>query len=211
MPYNDLQLCKTSDQAFVAAVLKQRDKLMHPSSGLERANSLKDLRIIYDHKFGATALKRNLISLFLYAGPRLSLTGEQARLCGKQASVLYTGDGYLNTEARFDALERYIGRPRLSRLGCLQVMHHGSRKNWHPGLAAKFSPGFSVFSSDPSHKRFYHPNNEVVIDFGKFHPIQVNKEKGCHLSWSSYSRCGWSAPNSVLNLTKTSLRSAFAG
>ena len=57
----------------------------------------------------------------------------------------------------------------------LQVMHHGSRSNWFPGIAAKISPQYSVFCSDPTHRGYKHPHAEVLRDFWGFGPVQVDK------------------------------------
>jgi beta-lactamase superfamily II metal-dependent hydrolase len=54
-------------------------------------------------------------------------------------------------------------------------MHHGARANWHQGIANAIAPYFSVFSSDPEHRRYKHPHAEVVRDFWQFGAIQVDK------------------------------------
>lgn len=88
---------------------------------------------------------------------------------------LATGDGYVDTPARLAALQRiYAQGRRLERAGLLQVMHHGARPNWQPGLAAVFRPAASIFSSDPSYAHG-HPDPEVLRDFWSWWPVRVDK------------------------------------
>jgi hypothetical protein len=42
--------------------------------------------------------------------------------------------------------------------------------------AARLAPDISVFSSDPAHKSLRHPHGEVVRDFLRYGPVQVDKE-----------------------------------
>jgi hypothetical protein len=187
VPYNDAHLPKPTDQAFVLHAKARRDALMAASNEAQRKDALKALKQHFEATY-KTPHERNVISLFLYAGadPRVKDIGcgckvasdrftlASARhawgpgLCAfphAHASILYTGDGYLNTEGRWNCLARYLGSARVSDLLALQVMHHGARSNSRPGLAADIRPHFSVFSSDPGHRRFHHPDDEVVKDF----------------------------------------------
>jgi hypothetical protein len=93
-----------------------------------------------------------------------------------RCSVLYSGDGYLNTRKKLSRLRRYIHEKRINRVGVFQVMHHGARDNWHQGVAASISPLFSVFSSDPEHKGLRHPAAAVLRDFWPYGAVQVDKE-----------------------------------
>lgn len=90
-------------------------------------------------------------------------------------SVLYTGDGDLSKIEKWKSLSNYIGIQRTVRPSIFQVAHHGSRKNWFDGLADLIEPSVSVFSSDPSHRRFGHPHSEVLRDFLPYRPFQVDK------------------------------------
>lgn len=56
-------------------------------------------------------------------------------------------------------------------------MHHGSRNNWYEGVAQELEPIVSIFSSNPRHRRFKHPHGEVVRDFLRFQPIQVDTRR----------------------------------
>lgn len=51
-----------------------------------------------------------------------------------QSSVLYAGDGYLNTKSRLNRFSGFFGEQRLSRLGVFQVMHHRARATGETGL-----------------------------------------------------------------------------
>ena len=198
VPYNETGV-KTKASAVPFSDFKKqvaecrKDLLASPTDAV--LGKLKDL---YDARFGKTGLARNLISLFMYAGPISSSTAaypphhrvvlnsrnESRYFFGSWAArsaVLYTGDGYLNSPKRFDALKNYLQVHRMSNVSCLQVMHHGAEGNWYEGLAKKFSPDISVFSSDPDHKGFSHPHGCVVRDFLKYSPVQVDKADGLEI------------------------------
>lgn len=92
-----------------------------------------------------------------------------------KGSLLYTGDGYLDTDLRFASMKAFLSPHRVKNLAALQVMHHGARANWHAGLADKIRPEFSVFSSNPLHRRYRHPHTEVIEDFTSYRPLQASK------------------------------------
>ena len=73
-----------------------------------------------------------------------------------RCSMRYTGDSmcYLDTPIRLNHFVNYFLDERIGKVGVFQVMHHGSKKNWHHGVAARIAPLFSVFSSDPEHRKF---------------------------------------------------------
>jgi hypothetical protein len=142
------------------------------------------LKALYDRTFGKRSKARNLISLFIYSGP----VGARMRLLhGPLAGMpviwedfaqMHTGDGLLKDIPRFEAFARFYRRGhRLARSKIFQVMHHGARSSWHPGLAAKVAPRVSLFSSDPAH-RWHHPHAEVLRDFCPFGPRQVDTVNG---------------------------------
>lgn len=70
----------------------------------------------------------------------------------------------------------------MARTALFQVMHHGSRHNWHKGVAAKIAPDVSIFSSDTGHRRFGHPHAEVLRDFWGFGAVQVDRYRSYHLA-----------------------------
>ncbi len=95
----------------------------------------------------------------------------------QRASILYTGDGYLDSNERLQNLVQFLGLQRVQRTGVFQVMHHGAKTNWHQGVAAAIGPLFSVFSSDPERKKWRHPHASVLRDFWHHGAVQVDKEK----------------------------------
>ena len=95
-----------------------------------------------------------------------------------KCSTLYCGDGYLENSVRLDKLEAHMTPSRMSRLGILQVMHHGADGNWHAGIALRLKPVFSVFSSDPGRGPTYHPHKPVWDDFSTSNRKQVDRVAG---------------------------------
>ena len=187
VPYNDSEMAPRITAADVAVIGVLRDRLLQTAA--TRTKTLADLKAYYDRIF-TTPEKRNLISLFLYSGPvghryRLQLC-RQCRPEGPDQplrfSQMHTGDGYLEDEARLRAFERHFSpADRLVRSAVLQVMHHGSRANWHAGVAARLNPIWSIFSSDPTHKTYGHPHAEVLRDFWMHGPVQVDRERRFHM------------------------------
>ena len=194
VPYNDASLASKVSKSFKAHVERLRHDLLNEPDLDDKAVALYGLRKAYIKAFGSGSEARNMISLFLYAGlVNRSLYWNHSARYGYRKSwrasvhraisicatplgaVLYTGDGYLNSQSRFDALQEYLSEERMESIHVLQVMHHGSRSNWFPGIAAKISPQYSVFCSDPTHRRYKHPHAEVLRDFWEFGPVQVDK------------------------------------
>jgi len=192
---------------FKAETEVLRGQLLNLPASTNRDELLASLKAIYDKEFGSTGRARNVISLFLYSGPVYSTWQAQNILSPAltaiyptrhpcyyrvhpyapghtdKCSILYTGDGFLNTAGSFNSLNSALGTNRMSKLGVVQVPHHGAKRNWHDGLAQKLNAVFSVFSSDPSRGPTYHPHAEVLRDFWDYSPIQVNGT-GC-------TQCGW--------------------
>jgi hypothetical protein len=201
VPYNDDVATPATSipEFFREQVRLQRHKLIQGMSGdPERKQALEALIGIYK-MLGTGSEKRNIISLFLHAGPVYS-TWENVSifdccqngipyrhghwhflLAGavppseSQSSLLYTGDGYLDNQDRLNRLIGFLGKDRVERVGIIQVMHHGAETNWHEGVAEKFKPLFSVFSSDPNRKKWWHPHAAVLRDFWNYGPLQVDK------------------------------------
>lgn len=194
VPYNDAQVLKdhmpkpiidfqASVASLISDLLKQKSDVV-----------LAKIQALYDEQFGKSSQRRNLISLFLYAGPVAShriveicgcatkglkrcerfFRREDAKEAELGTSILYTGDGFLGTRARLNALKGHFGASRLDKLVCFQIMHHGAQGNWQSGLAKEFAPNYSIFSSDPSRRKTKHPHASVKDDFKSFGPIQVN-------------------------------------
>lgn len=202
VPYNDASVSSMVSNSFERNVDIDRELLLSSSAhSADRKSILSRLRALYDKQYGCGSVSRNIISLFLYASPLsvvdgflVSARASSRRECLSEfycwaslaPAVLYTGDGYLDTQKRLASLTTYLGISRIARVGCLQVMHHGSRHSWHVGLAKKLSPLVSVFSADPSHRRFQHPHAEVVRDFLPFTPMQVDKDRSASFSVNAW-------------------------
>jgi hypothetical protein len=93
-----------------------------------------------------------------------------------RCSVIYPGDGYLDTSQRLQRLVKFLSQERVAKAAVFQVMHHGAEGNWHRGVADAISPRFSVFSSDPRRKNLGHPHAAVLHDFWRYNAVQVDKE-----------------------------------
>lgn len=205
LPYNDMHLCPAPSPSFTAEVQHWRSLLLRSSSATSftRASALAMLRDTYDRTMGSSAIARNRISLFLYAGPigntvvteaipstfkrpggietkaNVNLPFSLLNQC--RLAVLYTGDGYLHDQRSVQALLTYLGSKRLAALACLQVPHHGARSNWASGHAKIFSPDIAVFCSDPKRKSPGHPHREVIDDFVDHAVVPVDKQRGAIL------------------------------
>jgi hypothetical protein len=203
VPYNDAELAPLASQSFRRTVAQLGRSLLATSATAERQSALKKLKRTYDRTFGSDSKARNQISLFLYGGPipfaqapwriestlarqRFSKGGDGMSLWTpprvatreNKCGILYTGDGYLDDEPRTDQLVQFLRNERIARIFTLQVMHHGARSNWHPGVSTRLNPAASVFSSDPRHKQFRHPHRAVLRDFRHHGPVRVNKRMG---------------------------------
>lgn len=196
VPYNDARYAGSVDPTFRAKVEQLTIRVL--SNPTTTQGHLKDLKDLYDLQFGKQL--RNEISLFLYGGLLATTPLHQRGVdvwtasnstanhglhtwwsgrSDRGGAVLYTGDGTLDSPTRLDALVRHLHGARISRLGALQVMHHGSKYNWHQGVADKIAPSISVFCSDPAHRGYQHPHGEVVRDFLPYCPIQVDASREC--------------------------------
>jgi beta-lactamase superfamily II metal-dependent hydrolase len=203
VPYNDDPETPITDD-FIRVVKNEMTGLLGNTNAANRASSLMRLRSAYDRHFGSDSESRNKVSLFLYSGPIYqswskhfvwlsyghNLRGyppmQQAKNHGDwidhhndpRCSIIYTGDGYLDTPERLNRLTDYLRSERIERTGLLQVMHHGAEGNWHHGVGAVIDPLFSVFSSDPERVRLRHPHAQVLRDFWGHGPVQVDKTFG---------------------------------
>lgn len=198
VPYNDAKLGHKATTDFRTKVDRLSMRLLKSASRVARTDALHEIQDEYQQCFGKGARPRNEISLFLYGGLAEQSVGSfdhaynyrwppsadwrSAFITGPvETSILYTGDGYVETRGRLSRLLSYLGDNRSKRLHCVQVMHHGARDNWHEGAAARLGSAVSVFSSDPHHAKLGHPHAEVLRDFWMHGPVQVDKENGLHL------------------------------
>lgn len=202
VPYNDAKYAP-SDRAFVDEVEGLRDKLLNATPE-DRLTALQALKRKYRSLYPAGE-QANLISLFMYAGPLPMSSALVGQINGpmsidhmwpgypfwwhghwplpfafpdhkERPSVLYTGDGFLNCSTRLDALCGSLGMDRIQRVGCFQVMHHGSRKNWFAGVTGKITPWLSVIPANA--RPGGHPHPEVIEAFWPYGAVSVDKRRG---------------------------------
>lgn len=201
VPYNDSGVQSKISESFCKSVKKESDIFLNSSGVNNIQAALARVRDSFDKNFGKSALKRNSISLYLFAGPCVSniryhngvvFSESEHQVyhysnCTKTTAdgVLFSGDGYLDSKKKLDSLMTFFGKDRISRIACFQVMHHGARGCWHAGVAKSLSPRFSVFSSDPERAPLKHPHAEVVRDFLPYGPIQVDIQR--HFTIKFYS------------------------
>lgn len=205
VPYNNPTPGLKATPEFRLAVCRLAGQLLLGAPA-QRAAVLAKLKANYTARFGTSSKNKNEISLFVFAGPTFrarwdvtiadqfdslamspnaiaSCDSGQCPICSvplgasSKAGVLYTGDGFLATEAQFDSLSNYLGSRRMSTIGTLQVMHHGSRKSSRSGLAGRLAPNQSVFCADPSYTH-RHPHREVWEDFESFGRVLVDAKTG---------------------------------
>lgn len=182
VPYNDADLSVRADAAFRAAAQPLIQRLVRPSRG-SPAVALKKLRSLYDKTFGKTSSRRNQISLFLYSGPLDHTSIADAHGWDprfepgvlERFAQLSPGDGMLETPDRLNAMIRFYGSStRINKMGIFQVMHHGAKSSWHPGVAERLCPVASIICSEPTDNRYKHPHAEVLRDFWSHGAIQVD-------------------------------------
>lgn len=197
VPYNDGELAPKATSAFLTDATSTMNSLR--TTPKSRSKDLKKLKLLYRQHFGKSSINQNLISLFLYSGPIAAqkavcyFSSSHAFVSGsptQRFSQMHTGDGTLDSGRRYNEFARFFTpEGRLAKSGIFQVMHHGAKNNAHVGLAKKLRPEISLFSSDPSHKKYAHPDAEVLRDFWPFKPAQIDRKDGFHfvgrMSWAS--------------------------
>lgn len=215
LPYNDSETFPKPSDEFLQKVASKRDELLNAASKEVRQKAQDQVEMYYDAEFGTHGYERNGISLHLYGGPirnnRTIYSSHSCqhpqgcryrhfihshhRHCGRYvvehmdkepSGILYTGDAFLETPDKLKNLLDYLKLPNNRHLLCLQVMHHGSEKNWHAGCAKKFKARISVFSSNPNDGRYRHPDIPVWTDFGNYGRKQVNEDCGLSV-FTSYT------------------------
>lgn len=191
VPYNDASTVARATLPFRQHAKHLADQMI--SATCENARKEFKNKIVewYGMHHGTTAPEKNLISLFVYGGPlfkphRVSFGEFSRRFFYKfwqynaphplywplsypkfpqfTHAILYTGDGFLKKREQLSDMLNYFGPLRIHQSRVLQVMHHGSRSSWHPGVAGALSPTFSIFCSyKPG--LYKHPHSDVWDDF----------------------------------------------
>ncbi|MDV6315724.1 MBL fold metallo-hydrolase [Idiomarina sp. HP20-50] len=196
IPYVDDRVVLNKLKTFELKAGQEVSKLLGNGDKLEKQHALNNLKDLYTQTFGGSAYRKNVISLFLCIGPlrnqRNTSTLTYSYRDKKQetvvsdiqqrSNILFTGDGFLNTLTRWNALVSEMTQARLDKVAIFQVMHHGSKGSWYRGLASCVNPLASVFSSDPNLRNTRHPSESVIKDFIYFNPIQVDQEHSCELT-----------------------------
>lgn len=205
VPYNDERYQPCCPREFVAEVKKHQRQLLERTSSEACDKIFEQLKEIYEAEF-KVGESRNGISLFVCgmltianyrccrthvlrtcaaAGGCDMLTKEvRHQPCTSSSTgcgILYTGDGIVDTSESLQALTRYMKDERMRAVELLQVMHHGSRHNFFPGISAELHNRISVFSSNPDHKTFQHPHPEVLREFMLKGPVCVTKDSDYEL------------------------------
>jgi beta-lactamase superfamily II metal-dependent hydrolase len=186
VPYNDVSMLPKATPAFITEAVRLATILKDDKAHREQA--LKDIKAHYASTFGSSAEEKNIISLFLYSGPigrRLRLAGFSANHAVNHPELpdrfaqIHTGDGTLNKIYYPGFRDFFRKGKRFEKMGIVQVMHHGSRRNWAKGIADKLRPVASIFSSEPC-GHYFHPDDDVLRDFWPYHPAQVDSKTGFH-------------------------------
>lgn len=200
--YNDEAMKGHLDKAAIDDIKKLCTEI---NKDKKTINKIKEK---YEEKY-KNKEERNMISLFMYAGPTdIERSIEEIythsyssasvknhdivylHSSNQKSGFLFTGDGYLNTQHRFQALKKSITEKRINNILSFQIMHHGSKNNWFHGIANEICPFFSVFSSNPERskrdrsgksKSWNHPDPEVVMDFYRYNPIQVDLKNSFYI------------------------------
>lgn len=190
VPYNDQSTVLRATPPFRQRAKQLADELINATCNVTRAAKKDQIVAWYGAHHGTTAPEKNLISLFLYAGPlfrpkRVKLGELNPHIppqwllhcaslyhwppyyhVGQQSThaILYTGDGFLKKPEQLSEMLNYFGRARIEQPKVVQVMHHGSRSSWHRGVADALAPEYSIFCAY-EHGLYFHPHDDVWKDF----------------------------------------------
>jgi hypothetical protein len=189
VPYNDAKWQPKSPPRFETEVRLLRRALL-ASHGPSTDAALTRLRVLYDEEFGNSSEARNRVSLSVYAGPvrdgklnrkrinfhnQVVVSEHQKFSCstGNALGQLFTGDADYRIQSYNRFSRQRLIKPRIDRIGVFQAAHHGSKYNWHKGLAQKLLPHVTVFCADPGYT-YRHPDLEVLHDFLGFTTLIAN-------------------------------------
>ncbi|VVP37955.1 hypothetical protein PS876_04690 [Pseudomonas fluorescens] len=175
--YNDPSTIVRATPPFRQHAKQLADQMINATCDATRAVIKDQIVALYAVHHGTTAPEKNLISLFVYAGPLLK--PKQVLLCSSHYryrppyyskrqrithAILYTGDGFLKKPVQLSDMLNYFGSARINRPKVVQVMHHGSRSSWHQGVADALAPEYSIFCAY-RHGLYFHPHGDVWEDF----------------------------------------------
>lgn len=164
------------------------------SLGVPKPGWLAALKNCYIRHFGASARRRNDISLCVFGQPLVSgpfkscalfrkvllHQGEALRVKGNQKTgVLLTGDICLNRQ-ELRALQTHLGSTRWDQLRVMQIPHHGSRHNWEPGNSRSCTHEYSVICAAGTK---HHPHKDVLRDLTTRSPVLATYEVAQHFDF----------------------------
>lgn len=191
VPYNDPATVIRASLGFRQSAKVLADQIVKAPCDMTRKAIKAQIVGLYGQHHGITPPEKNLISLFVYAGPlfkpklmqlirlhphpwRLPYFKQRyfVGMAGNSKckpkrvvhAVLYTGDGFLKSTRQLSDMLSYFGPARIQRAKVVQVMHHGSRSSWHSGVATALAPEYSIFCAY-QHGLYFHPHTDVWDDF----------------------------------------------
>lgn len=85
---------------------------------------------------------------------------EICEMCLKEAGCLYTGDYDAGTKKKWNELSRAYEK-YWSYIGCMQIPHHGSKKNYNPNITKL--DAFMIISAGKK-SQYNHPDDRVLKD-----------------------------------------------
>lgn len=204
VPYNRSSPASRLTPEFIPKIKDCTSQLLKAKDPIEQEKLQNEIIELYGERFGTRHLQKNHISLFVYAGPIQKsekiydwviigpttvhasilpwVIHTQLFTLGKSLTdrlakaLLLTGDGYLENPTQLRKMIAYFGAHRIELAKVLQVMHHGARTSWHPGVAAALAPEHSIFCAYP-HGCYYHPHRLVFQDFEQYGPRICGAER----------------------------------
>lgn len=206
IPYNDATLTATVSRPFQKAIEKFTKALLGTKCVLTRKALKARIEALYGKRYGTSSIKRNIISLFVYAGPLIQASAHYAHYYTRWPHVfsfypypypfphllirrarsshpstakalLLTGDGSLQKPNELETMMGYFGAHRIGKAKVLQVMHHGAKSSWHMNVASALAPEYSIFCAFPF-GRHPHPNVDVWRSFLSYGPIRCADKRG---------------------------------
>lgn len=199
-PFSYPQLRAEVDTIIKAHLVDNR--IIDPKAFIEK------LQATYDGILGDDGVRRNRISLWMYAGPlsfrsaqfgvdELDLEadmfyrhgfwpwhGREPEICtipperSQHAGILYSGDGSVHEHHQLTNVIGHFSQWRFDATVMFQIPHHGSIENWQVGAAAHWPPLHAVVSARVINP--HHPGHDVVAD--------LNASNHCILSANQYQR-----------------------
>lgn len=191
VPYNDPATIVRATPKFRQSAKDLADQIINATCEATREAIKAAIVDLYGIQHGIRAPEKNLISLFVYAGPLFKPKSASLACYANESywkwfwhhrdfypyclsdiyepkeiahAILYTGDGFLKTARQLSDMLNYFGSGRIQQPKVVQVMHHGSKSSWHRGVADALKPEYSIFCAY-KHGLYFHPHTDVWADF----------------------------------------------